>query len=282
MTCYLFNMKLLYTCFILILTSHLGFGQKAKNEPFSYADEIDFYWKKEDDSLKLKAKNKLIIATEIIVRDRATNNELFSKLLKPLDSITVVAYKLDTSDTVIAKRFNTNFKVGYYYGHKSLINPDTDYQYRLPFQQGKKYRVSQGFGGKSSHSKPTSFYAIDFQLDIGEPVHAAREGLVVQVIDWFTEHGDKSFIKKANRIVVLHDDGTIASYVHLNYKGSFVTIGDRISKGQKIGVSGLTGFTSGPHLHFVVRKERDLAIPVYFEGYPNKELKKRQRYKVKN
>ncbi|WP_299274066.1 M23 family metallopeptidase [uncultured Psychroserpens sp.] len=275
-------MKLLYYVIIFTLISKFSFGQKAKNQPFSYDDEIEFYWKTEGDSLKLKAKNKLLIATEIIIRDRKTNNELFSKLLKAQDSIVVISYELNTSDTVIAKRFNDSLKVGYYYGHKSLINPDTSYQYRLPFQEGKKHSVSQSFGGKSSHSKPTSLFAIDFQMDIGEPVYAAREGLVVQVIDWFTLHGDKSFVKKANRIVVLHDDGTMASYVHLDYKGSFVKIGDRIVKGQKIGVSGLTGFTSGPHLHFVVRKERDLAIPIYFEGYPNKELKKRKRYKVKN
>ncbi|WP_298897393.1 M23 family metallopeptidase [uncultured Psychroserpens sp.] len=276
-------MKIYYSIILLtVVIVQNSYGQKAKNEPFSYDDEIEFYWKTENDSLVLKAKNKLLIPTEIIIRERKTNNEVQSMLLKAKDSITIVSRVRNKPDTLIAKQFNKRLKIGYYYGHKSLINPDTTYQYRLPFQKGKKYAVSQGFRGKSSHSKTSSLYAIDFQLDIGEPVHAAREGLVVQVIDWYTEHGDRSYIKKANKIVVLHSDGTIASYVHLDYKGSFVKIGEYITKGQKIGTSGLTGFTRGPHLHFVVRKERDIAIPIYFEGYKKKELKRRKRYKVKN
>jgi murein DD-endopeptidase MepM/ murein hydrolase activator NlpD len=100
------------------------------------------------------------------------------------------------------------------------------------------------------------------------------------VIDWFTKQGGEELINSANRIIILHKDGTMASYVHLDYKGSLVQEGQRVVEGEKIGVSGLTGFTNGPHLHFVVRKENDIAIPVYFKGYMGKTLKRGKKYKV--
>ncbi|WP_299228662.1 M23 family metallopeptidase [uncultured Psychroserpens sp.] len=275
-------MKTLSLFSIFIILSSYSYGQKTKDEPVSYEDEISLYWNKKNDTLKLFVKNKLLVPIEVILRERATNNESSSILVKPKDSTVLTFCSGKIPDSICKKQFNDSLRIGYYYGHKSLIKPELDYLYRLPFKKGKKYSVSQGFNGKSTHKSIASKYAIDFQLEIGELVFAAREGLVVQVIDWFTKYGGKSFMKKANKIVIMHDDGTIASYVHLDYKGSFVKVGDRVSKGQKIGVSGLTGFTSGPHLHFVVRKERDIAIPIYFEGYENQELKRRRRYKVKN
>ena len=73
----------------------------------------------------------------------------------------------------------------------------------------------------------------------------------------------------------------MASYVHLDYQGASVQEGQWVSKGEPIGFSGLTGKTSGPHLHFVVRRDNDIAIPIYFKGYPNQILKPGKRYKSK-
>ena len=159
------------------------------------------------------------------------------------------------------------------------IKPDLDFLYSLPFKKDKKYRVTQSFHGKSSHHSDASRFAIDFQLEVGETVHAARGGVVVKVIDWFTKQGGPELRNAANRIVVILEDGTLASYVHLDYKGSMVKEGEKVEKGQVLGLSGLTGYTRGPHLHFVVRKENDLAIPIYFEGYPGQVLKKGKKYK---
>ena len=104
--------------------------------------------------------------------------------------------------------------------------------------------------------------------------------MVIKSIDWFTKSGGKELVNAANRIVILHKDGTFASYVHLKYKGTLVKVGDQVKRGQKIGYSGNTGQSSGPHLHFVVRKENDLAIPVYFKGYKGKVLKQGKKYMV--
>jgi len=116
-------------------------------------------------------------------------------------------------------------------------------------------------------------------MKIGEPVHAAREGLVFIVIDWFSEgKKKKELTKKANKIVILHSDGTIGSYAHLSKNGVTVQEGDYVKKGQHIGYSGNTGFTGGPHLHFTVRKEKDESIPIYFEEYPGEVLMKGKYY----
>jgi len=198
----------------------------------------------------------------------------------PKDSIELLAYTGKLSDSIFKSQLNDSIKISYFFGHESLIQPDLDYAYRFPFKKGKKYKVSQSFNGKVSHNSEKSMYAIDFQLDVGEPVYAARGGTIVKVVDWFTKQGGKELINAGNRIIVLHSDGTLGFYVHLDYKGSFVKEGDSVVKGQKIGHSGLTGYTNGPHLHFVVRKENDIAIPIFFKGYAGKKLKQGKKYKV--
>ncbi|SHI62605.1 M23 family metallopeptidase [Aquimarina spongiae] len=214
------------------------------------------------------------------IKLRATDSIVKEMVLPPKDSLVVIQWE-EKDRTIATQKFNTTYRAGYYIGDPTNTKPNTNYLYRLPFKKNKKYRVSQGFNGKFSHTKTASKYAIDFQLEIGEPVYAAREGLVVKVQSKFKESGGKEFLYKANRIIILHDDGTTASYVHLDYDGVLVKEGDRVTKGQHIGFSGLTGYTRGPHLHFVVRKERDIAIPIFFEGYAGKELKQGRKYNVK-
>ncbi len=259
----------------------LSYSQKKNDEPVTYKDDFAFTWKKENDSLQLIAKSKLRTVSEFIISNRETGLELNSLIVKPQDSIILIQYKGSKPDSLFRKELMDSLNVAYYFGHKSVVHPDLDFAYRLPFKEGKKYRVSQGFKGKVSHHSKASMYAIDFQLNVGEPVYAARGGLVIKVIDWFTKQGGKELIKAANRILILHNDGTIASYVHLDYKGSFVKEGDIVAMGDKIGVSGLTGYTRGPHLHFVVRKERDIAIPIHFDGYLNENLKQGKKYRIK-
>ena len=159
-----------------------------------------------------------------------------------------------------------------------LTNHDDSYEYALPFPRGKTYKIIQGFGGRFSHNKPHSKYAIDFSLQVGDTITAAREGIVVFTKEDSKEYGGRSFMNKGNKIIIMHNDGTYGNYVHLDYDGAIVEVGDKVKRGQPIGISGMTGFTTTPHLHFVVIKDRGLAIPVYFEGYRKKKLKQGKRY----
>lgn len=265
---------------IFFLSALYSFGQKQKDEPTTYLDDLSIGWRKDIDTLKFIAKSKSLAPIEIYFTEEKNQIELQSFILKPKDSIQLIKYSGELPDSTFISHFKDSIRIGYFLGHQSLIKPDLDYLYRLPFKKRKKYEVSQSFNGKFSHNSLQSRYAIDFQLNVGEPVYAAREGTVVKVVDWFTKQGGKNLIHAANKIVILHSDGTLASYVHLDYKGNFVKEGEIVKKGQKIGISGVTGYTRGPHLHFVVRKERDIAIPIYFEGYKGKILKNGKRYKV--
>jgi hypothetical protein len=42
----------------------------------------------------------------------------------------------------------------------------------------------------------------------------------------------------------------------------------------------MTGFTRGPHLHFVVLRERDISVPIRFEGYEDRDLSKPGKFRI--
>ena len=59
-------------------------------------------------------------------------------------------------------------------------------------------------------------------------------------------------IKYLNYITLKHDNGEYSQYGHLQYNSAFVKLEDKVEKGQPIALSGNTGFSSAPHLHFHV------------------------------
>lgn len=150
--------------------------------------------------------------------------------------------------------------------------------YRFPWPKGKSFTVSQAAGGPiTTHLDGASQNAVDFTMPIGTPVLAARAGTVVNFEDAFTVGGmDPTLVDKANFVDVLHDDGTIATYAHLQAKSVVVQLGQAVAAGDKLGLSGSTGYTNGPHLHFAVWKLDSIykgftrvSIPIEFctDGY---------------
>ena len=147
-----------------------------------------------------------------------------------------------------------------------------DIAYLLPLQQSRS-RVDQGFGGRFSHDDEQNRYALDFAADVGTPVLAARAGTVMQVESDFSKAGlsREKYGGRANFVRILHDDGTMALYAHLATNGALVRVGQQVRAGQRIGLSGNTGFTTGPHLHFVVQVNRGMrlvSIPFRMLGAP--------------
>lgn len=212
-------------------------------------------------------KNKVRVSEAETMKKRDT--------LKNVVAIPIELVK-DTSNIKSSKfiKFKGNL------GNKNLKS-NLNYLYDLPFEKNKSYKIMQPNFGSLSHNIETSFYAIDFTMPIGTPVHAARSGTVIKTEDNYTEHGGEELKYKANTIAIFHKDGSIAHYDHLSPKGVFVKTGEYVTKGQYIGLSGFTGYTTKPHLHFVVQNGKNVSIPIYFRGYKNKVLKKRKYYKNK-
>ncbi|MBN8674582.1 MAG: M23 family metallopeptidase [Chitinophagales bacterium] len=131
------------------------------------------------------------------------------------------------------------------------VTPNIDsYVYELPFKKGDKYKVVQGYGGLFSHR---DIAALDFEMPVGTPVHAARGGIIYSYKDNSNEGGIFSKYKnKANYIIIKHDDGSFGCYWHLQKNGVLVKKG-KVNKGQQIGISGATGLVLRPHLHFSVK-----------------------------
>lgn len=125
-----------------------------------------------------------------------------------------------------------------------------DHLYQLPLQNAA-VRVSQAFAGHYSHTDAQNLYAVDFPVAEGTPVLAARAGRVMQVVD-SREQG--------SLLRVLHDDGSMTLYAHLQAASARVRPGQAIEAGHVIALSGNTGHSSGPHLHFVVQANTGLAL----------------------
>ena len=136
-----------------------------------------------------------------------------------------------------------------------------DVEYLLPLRQSA-LRIDQGYGGGFSHTDPENRYAVDFAAAIGTTVLAARDGVVMQVESDFNKAGLKleKYGGRANLIRILHDDGTMAVFAHLKLEGVLVRVGQQVHAGQAIGLSGNTGFTTGPHLHFAVQVNRGMRL----------------------
>jgi murein DD-endopeptidase MepM/ murein hydrolase activator NlpD len=143
--------------------------------------------------------------------------------------------------------------------------------YRLPYALSTSVRVSQAYPVVKTHGDPASQYAIDFVMPVGTDVFAARDGVVIEVASDFFESGTDYAVDgpRANVVRVLHDDGTMALYVHLNWNTIRVVPGQRVRRGEYLADSGNTGFTTGPHLHFVVQRNEGgalVAVPLEFAG----------------
>lgn len=133
---------------------------------------------------------------------------------------------------------------------RGLVKEDTSYAYSLPFSPNTTHLLVQGYFSRYSHKNRA---ALDFKMKKGTRIFAARNGVVVRVKEDGKMGGwNKKYRQHGNLIVIQHVDGSRSGYWHLQYNGALVNIGDTVSQGQLIGLSGRTGYALFSHLHFLV------------------------------
>lgn len=141
-----------------------------------------------------------------------------------------------------------------YAWQRGVLNAKHDdaHVYLLPFAPGSVRQLSQSFNGKLSHYDGNQF-GLDFAMPIGTTIHAARAGKVVGIRQDSNRGCPKlSCRNDANYVFILHSDNTLGEYFHLKYKGVLVKLGQQVEAGQAIALSGNTGWSGKPHLHFSV------------------------------
>ena len=130
--------------------------------------------------------------------------------------------------------------------------------YRYPFPwRGGPFRLSQGANGDYSHFGPKNKYAMDIAMPVGTPIIAARAGVVVKTENSQNGRGTDP---SGNFVRILHDDGTMGVYLHLKQGSVSVREGQRVTVGSPLALSGNTGNSSGPHLHFVVQRNTGMGL----------------------
>jgi murein DD-endopeptidase MepM/ murein hydrolase activator NlpD len=131
-----------------------------------------------------------------------------------------------------------------------------------PFARGSRFPISQGIDDRHTHLDPPNRYAVDIAMPTGTPVLAARAGVVMDFEDDFHGEGkaEPRFMSRANFVRILHDDDSMAVYAHLQANSTRVRPGMRVEAGHWIANSGNSGYSSGPHLHFVVQLNVGMAL----------------------
>lgn len=94
--------------------------------------------------------------------------------------------------------------------------------------------------------RPPLHGALDIPIPVGTPIFAAADGVATRVSP--TDSSDAGIF-----VALTHPSGLVSRYLH--FSKALVSQGQRVAKGQQIGLSGTTGLSEGPHLHF------DLAVP---------------------
>lgn len=101
----------------------------------------------------------------------------------------------------------------------------------------------------------------DFRAKVGTPIVASNDGVIALVKDRFYSGGT---------VLINHGQGIYTCYFHMS--DFSVKEGERVNKGQVVGLSGQSGRVTGPHLHFAVRINKIQVDPLQFIALMNKNV----------
>ena len=139
-----------------------------------------------------------------------------------------------------------------------------DSPFVLPYPVGDTYVIYQTYCTGLSH-----WFGYDFNMPIGSPLVAARDGRVLAARGDLPDNGimiDPSTDGAGNFVDIEHDDGTIAHYAHCQQGSIQVRIGQNVEAGQPIARSGYSGNADYPHLHFDAFTRDGQLLPINFRN----------------
>lgn len=118
--------------------------------------------------------------------------------------------------------------------------------------------ISSGFGTRSRPKAGASTYhqGVDIAVSIGTTVRASSGGKVITA-GWVSGYG--------NAVYIQHADGVVTRYGHLSR--ILVSVGETVTQGERIALSGNTGNSTGPHLHFEMRINGVAVNPLNYVSY---------------
>jgi murein DD-endopeptidase MepM/ murein hydrolase activator NlpD len=239
-------------------------GTASEIDDLTTSTEISIYVVRKGDTLSEIAEMFNVSVNTIVWANDISRNTALKEgqtlIILPVTGIRHTVKKGDTIQTIVKKykgdldevlefndlSINTPLKVG-----QTIIIPDAEMTsvqrpsgnattpsyanyYMRPITGGRK---SQGLHGHNG---------VDLAAPVGTPIYASAGGTVIASISnggWNGGYG--------NYIIISHPNGTQTLYSH--NQTNFVKVGDKVNKGDLIGKIGMTGKTTGPHIHFEIR-----------------------------
>lgn len=170
--------------------------------------------------------------------------KLMQRIASKIDKLTFEAKQQEASYATLTKLIRTK---------EDIINSIPAIQ---PVANKDLNRMASGFGYRRDpfYHTPTFHAGMDFTCDIGTPVYATGDGVVQKSNNDGWGYG--------NHVIVNHGFGYTTLYGHLSRIAA--KPGTKVKRGQVIGYVGSTGRSTGPHLHYEVRKNGNPLNPAFF------------------
>lgn len=222
----------------------------------SNSSKVDLVLEKSGDHIDVLVDNPLAGPVQAIVSlDRNGQQEDTAAVIRPGSRSRLVQLPIGQE---------INVRLQAIPGDPALHPQPFDYILPVP---AKGLRIDQADGGAHSHNDDENRHAIDFAQPMGTMVSAAREGIVMDLDNDEPDNvgANDNRRARANFVRILHGDGSMALYAHLQRGSIPLHRGDRVASGQRIGSVGNSGWSTAPHLHFAVQVNGDRrlqSIPV--------------------